>query len=340
MTEQVCWLNGVLAKVSQARISPLDRGLLYGDGLFETMRAYGGVIFRLGAHVERLLQAAKALRFPFALDAEVLAEACQEVVAANDLTDAYVRLTITRGVGGSPGELDASREPTILAVAREHHGYPPELYERGMNAAVASVRRNVSSVLSRVKSLNYLDNLLARAQAAERGADEALLLHSEGKVVEGSASNVFIVPRVGRASKPVRHSSEGAKAGPTPFPDGQRILTPPISAGVLPGITRECILEVCAELDIDSAEESFTLDELFAAEEAFLTNSLMEVMPLTRVDGIPVGRGIPGRVTKSLMQAYRELVREETASSRMRDSHLFPSDDGAANGRRAGGGSR
>ena len=146
--------------------------------------------------------------------------------------------------------------------------------------------------------------------------------------------------RVGRASKPVRHSSEGAKAGPTPFPDGQRILTPPISAGVLPGITRECILEVCAELDIDSAEESFTLDELFAAEEAFLTNSLMEVMPLTRVDGIPVGRGIPGRVTKSLMQAYRELVREETASSRMRDSHLFPSDDGAANGRRAGGGSR
>jgi branched-chain amino acid aminotransferase len=320
MTEQLCWLNGELLRVSQARISPLDRGLLYGDGLFETMRAYGGVIFRLGAHVERLLQAAKALRFPFALDAEMLAEACQEVVGANDLTDAYVRLTITRGVGGLPGELDASREPTILAVAREYHGYPPELCERGMNAAVASVRRNASSVLSRVKSLNYLDNVLARAQAAERGADEALLLDSESKVVEGSASNVFILPRVGRASSPT--------------------LTPPVSAGVLAGITRECILELCAELDIDSAEESFTLDELLAAEEAFLTNSLMEVVPLTRVDGIPVGRGIPGRVTKSLMQAYRELVREETASSRMRDSHLFPPDDGAANGRRAGGGNR
>ena len=295
MTEQVCWLNGELAKVSEARISPLDRGLLYGDGLFETMRAYGGVIFRLAAHVERLLQAAKALGFPFALDAAMLAEACQEVVGANDLTDAYVRLTITRGVGGLPGELDASREPTILAIAREYHGYPSELYERGMNAAVASVRRNASSVLSRVKSLNYLDNALARAQAAERGADEALLLDSESKVVEGSASNLFIVPRVGRASSPT--------------------LTPPVSAGVLPGITRECILELCAELDIDSAEESFTLDALLAAEEAFLTNSLMEVMPLTRVDGMPVRGGIPGRVTKSLMQAYGRLVREETAAS-------------------------
>ncbi len=315
MTEQLCWLNGELAKVSQARISPLDRGLLYGDGLFETMRAYGGVIFRLGAHVERLLQAAKALRFPFALDAEMLAEACQEVVGANDLTDAYVRLTITRGVGGLPGELDASREPTILAVAREYHGYPPELCERGMSASVASVRRNASSVLSRVKSLNYLDNALARAQAAQRGADEALLLDSESKVVEGSASNLFLV------------CDEG-------------VLTPAAGAGVLPGITRQCVLELCSKLDVETAERNFGLDELLAAEEAFLTNSLMEVMPLTRVDGIPVGGGIPGRVTKSLMQAYRELVREETASSKMRDSHLFPSDDGAANGRRAGGGSR
>jgi branched-chain amino acid aminotransferase len=289
MSEQVCWVNGELVKASEARVSPLDRGLLYGDGVFETMRAYAGRIFRLGAHLDRLLQAARGLGFPFALDSELLAQACRQVVRANDLAEAYVRLTVTRGVGGLPSELDAPPAPTVLAVAREFDGYPESLRERGMVAGVASVRRNASSPLSRVKSLNYLDNLLARAQAAEAGADEALLLDTDGNVVEASASNVFLV-------------------------SGRRVITPPVSAGVLPGITRQCVLDLCPELGLEAVEDTFTLADLLQAREAFLTNSLMEVMPLTVVEGGPIGEGAPGPVTKDLMQAYRELVREETGA--------------------------
>jgi len=286
MSEPLCWLNGKLVPLGQARISPLDRGLLYGDGLFETMRAYHGGIFRLVAHLERLLAGARALRFPFALDAGELARACEDTVRANGLREAYVRLTVTRGVGGLPSELDASPEPTVLVVAREFHGYPAELRERGMRAVIAPVRRNASSPLARVKSLNYLDSLLARAWAADSGADEALMLDPEGSVVEGSASNLFVV--------------EGGAVG-----------TPPVSAGVLPGITRECVLGLCADLGIEAGERTITPDDLTGADEAFLTNSLMEVMPLTRVGGLRMGEGRPGALTGRLLQAYRDLVADE-----------------------------
>ncbi len=289
MNEAVCWLNGELVSLSEARISPLDRGLLYGDGLFETMRAYGGAIFRLGPHIERLLRGAEALKFPFSLDARALAEACEQVVVANELAEAYVRLTVTRGVGGLPSELHASPAPTVLAVAREFHGYPAELCESGMSASIARVRRNASSPLSRLKSLNYLDNLLMRATAGEAGAQEALTLDFEGRVVEGSASNIFLVK-------------------------DDRVSTPPVSAGVLPGITRDCVLEQCSELGIEAAETTFSAQELARADEAFLTNSLMEVMPLTEVEEAPVGGGQPGPLTKRLASAYRELVARETGS--------------------------
>jgi len=290
MNEAVCWLNGELITVSEARISPLDRGLLYGDGLFETMRAYGGAIFRLGAHVERLLGGAEALKFPFTLDARVLVEACEQVVVANELTQAYVRLTVTRGVGGLPSELDASPTPTVLVIAREFHGYPTELYESGMSVSVAAVRRNASSPLSRIKSLSYLDNLLMRAAAAEAGTEEALTLDFQGHVVEGSASNIFLVKHGG-------------------------VLTPPVTAGVLPGITRDCVLELCPNLHIAAAETMFSPEELARADEAFLTNSLMEVMPLTEVKEAPIGGGRPGPLTKRLASAYCQLVARETGST-------------------------
>jgi branched-chain amino acid aminotransferase len=289
MTEPVCWLNGELVKVSEAGVSPLDRGLLYGDGLFETMRGYAGTIFRLEGHIDRLVEGAHTIGFPFWLDAELLAQACRQVVRANDLTEAYVRLTVTRGVGGLPSELDAPPAPTVMAIAREFQGYPESPRERGMAASIAPVHRNPTSPLSRVKSLNYLDNLLVRARAAEAGADEALLLDTDGNVVEASASNVFLV-------------------------SGRRVITPPVSAGVLPGITRQCVLDLCPELGLEAVEDTFTLSDLRQAREAFLTNSLMEVMPLTVVEGGPIGEGAPGPVTKELMQAYRELVREETGA--------------------------
>jgi len=289
MGEEICWLNGELLPVAEARISPLDRGLLYGDGLFETMRAYGGVIFRLDQHLNRLCEGAWALRFPFGLDANYLADACAYVLWTNELQDAYVRVTVTRGEGGLPSELDLTERPTGLVTAREFSGYPPDLVARGMTAYVASVERNPTSPLSRVKSLNYLDNILARAEASDAGADEALLLDAAGHVVEGSAGNIFAVL------------------------DGT-VTTPPVSAGVLDGITRGCVLELCEHLDLPVAEALFDVAALLSADEAFLTNSLMEVMPLVAVDGRAIAAGVPGAVTTRLQTGYRDLISRETAS--------------------------
>lgn len=288
MGEAQCWLNGELLPMAQARISPEDRGLLYGDGVFETMRAYGGVIFRLQPHLERLGDGARVLRFPGEVDCDAIAAACREVLRANELREAYVRVTVTRGLGGLPSELTSAAGPTVLIVTREFHDYPPELADRGMSAVVSATRRNTSSPLSRIKSLNYLDNLLARAKAMEAGADEALLLDAAGHVVEGSASNVFAVL-------------------------GGTLTTAPVSAGVLPGITRGCVLELSAGLGLPVREALFDLDTLRAADEAFLTNSLMEVMPLVAVNAEPIGSGHPGPMTLRLRDAYQELVRRETS---------------------------
>ena len=288
MSASVCWLNGELLPAIEARISREDRGLLYGDGVFETMRAYGGILFRLHQHLERLCEGARVLRFPFELDFDGIAGACSRVLRANELQDAYVRVTVTRGAGGLPSELAASMRPTVLVSAQEFHGYPADLTERGMSVRVSATRRNTSSPLARIKSLDYLDNLLARAEAAEAGADEALLLDASGSVVEGSASNVFAVL------------------------DGTT-TTPPISAGVLPGITRACVLELCQQLDLPVAESLLDLNTLRSADEAFLTNSLMEVMPLVAVNGQGVGTGVPGGITTRLQTAYRRLVSREAA---------------------------
>lgn len=285
MREEICWLNGKLVPMEEARISPHDRGFLYGDGLFETMRAYGGVIFRMEAHLERLDEGARALRFPYGLDMDYLAEACFHVLWTNELQDAYVRVTVTRGVGGLPSEMAGTERPTALVTAREFSGYPAET----MTAHVASVTRNATSPLSRVKSLNYLDNALSRAEATDAGADEALLLDASGHVVEGSSSNVFAVL------------------------DGT-VTTPPVSAGVLAGITRGCVLELCEQLDVPTSDDLLALNEFVSADEAFLTNSLMEIMPLVSVDGRAIGTGAPGPVTSQLRDAYRDLVARETTA--------------------------
>lgn len=289
MGEAICWLNGQLLPLSEARISPEDRGLLYGDGLFETLRAYHGVIFRLGAHLDRLCVGARTLRFPVEPEPAILAHACREVLRANALREAYVRITVTRGVGGLASELDHAEQPTLLITARAFHGYPPEMVRKGMTAVVSNIRRNHCSPLARIKSLNYLENLLARAEASRQGADEALLLDMAGHVLEGSASNLFVLL------------------------DGV-LTTPPVGAGVLPGITRACILQLCVELDLAAREAPCTLDVLYSAKEAFLTNSLMEVMPLVVVNGRPIGSKLPGPVTLRLRDAYQQLVRRETTA--------------------------
>lgn len=282
----VVWHEGRVTAADEARVAATDRGLLYGDGVFETLRAYGGEPFRLAAHVKRLLAGAAALRITPPCGPDELAEAVRETLRAGDLREAYLRITLTRGVGGAPGELTASGPPTLLIHARPYAGYPAELYERGMRAMFARARRNETSPLARIKSLNYLDNCLARAQAADEGLDEAVMLNTRGRVAEATAANLFIV-----------------RAG--------RVVTPPVSDGILPGITREVVIEL-----VPVAQESFGPVEFWSAQEAFLTNSLMEIMPLVALRARQIGDGRPGPVTRDLHDRYRARVGNECSQTR------------------------
>ena len=252
------------------------------------MLAHQGTIFRLKAHLDRLEAGAQILRIKPPLSRQELREAVQTTVNQSQLQSAYVRLTLTRGVGGRPSQLEAGSPSTMIWV-RELDGYPQQLYERGMSAILATTRRNEHSVLSRIKSLNYLDNLLARAEAQQAGADEAIMLNTAGMIAEASASNLFIVM------------------------DG-RLLTPPVEAGLLPGITRACVMQLAHTHDIDLTQQLLSLNELSQAQEAFLTNSLMGVMPLTRFQDRPIGSGQVGDLTRMIAEAYHQLFITETCA--------------------------
>ncbi len=288
------FLNGELVQRPAAQVSALDRGLLYGYGLFETMRSYGGRVFRLEEHYSRLCHGAARLAMDVPLSLSQLGEAVEAILKRNDLTDAYLRLTVTAG----PPSDAAGRagEAALFLFARPLADYPPALYGRGMAAVVSSVRRNETSPLSRIKSLNYLDNLLAREDARRHDADEAILLNTRGFVAEGSASNVFLVQQ-GRPACPVG-----------------RLLTPGVESGVLPGIARRAVLELAPAAGLEAIESEVGLSAFENASEAFLTNSIMEVMPLTSLDGRPVGSGRPGPVTERLHRLYRELAAAQSGT--------------------------
>ena len=284
---EIVYLNGSLIPRSQARISALDYGFLYGFGLFETMRAYGGQVFRLDSHLNRLARSAEILGLPIqALD---LKGAVMDTIHANKLSDARVRITISIGEGGMVPDPSACTQPTVLILAGHYKPYPKQVYEKGFRAVVSSIRRNSQSPLSRLKSANYLENMLAKQEARAAGVDEAICLNEKGLLAEASMSNIFLVN------------------------DGM-LRTPGVESGILPGITREVVLELAPQLDIDTFEQDIRLDELFQTQEAFLTNSLMEIMPLTEIDGKPVGSGEPESVTRRLMANYKKLVRPSRTS--------------------------
>ena len=282
------FVNGEVVERSTARVSALDRGLLYGYGLFETMRSYGRRVFRLAAHYRRLCDGASRLAMAVPLSLDDVGEAVDAVLVRNDLADAYLRLTVTAGT--PPNAAGPAGDAAAVLVARPLTDYPPDLYRRGMAAVVSSIRRNETSPLSAVKSLNCLDNLLAREDARRRGADEAILLNTRGLVAEGSASNLFLV-------------------------EGGRLLTPSIESGALPGITRQAALELASAAGLEAVESGVEMQALWDAPEVFLTNSVMEVMPLTMLDGRPVGSGKHGPVTERLGKTYRELVLRETSTT-------------------------
>jgi branched-subunit amino acid aminotransferase/4-amino-4-deoxychorismate lyase len=280
-------LNGVLVDAGEARLSVFDHGLLYGLGVFETVRGYGGQVFRLGAHLARLRAGAAILRLEVPWPDAELERAVAETLAANEAPDGIARLTVTGGVGmGSRGAGEQGGAPSYFVFVRDRQ--PPALLG-GYAVDFASYQVDSRSPLAGVKSLNFAVPILARQEARAGGFDEALMVNERGELVEASMANVFLV-------------------------SGGRLLTPPLTAGCLPGITRAAILEVAAIAGIPATETPVPAGAIADAGEIFLTNSAIEVMPVLRVGATPVGDGQVGPVTRRLATAYRELVARETGS--------------------------
>lgn len=284
MVTEIIYFNGHLVPRAEAKLSPFDHGFLYGYGLFETMRAYEGHIFRLDRHLTRLRCSAESLGLRPKLDAFDLENACVETLQANKLKDARVRLTITAGEGDMTPDLNTCSNLTVLVAARNFVPLPPERYEQGFKAALSFLHRDSQSPLSRLKCTCYVSNILARMEAKAAGCDEAIMLNELGYIAEGSTSNIFLV-------------------------SGGELITPSLESGILPGITREAVLEIARDLNIKMVERQVELRELGGAEEAFVTNSIIEVMPLTWLNGEPIGTDKPGKLTRNLMAAYKELVK-------------------------------
>lgn len=276
-------VNGRLVAADAPAIAATDRGFLYGDGLFETIRAYRGTPWLLGEHLERLAASAAELRITDRLDAAAIQARIERLLEANRLTDrdAYLRITLTRGLHAGALTLEPAAEPTLTLIARPLRALPDRLYGEGITAITASVRQNADSPLPRHKTLNYLGNLLAKTEARDRGADEAILLNTRGEVAEAASSNLFIVR------------------------DG-RLVTPPVDAGILPGITRRQVLRLAHTQGIDAAEHTLLPADLLAADEIFLTNAVVELLPLRSLDAHPIPA--PGPLTRRLLAAYRDAV--------------------------------
>ena len=286
--DAIVYLNGDLMPLSQARISPLDYGFLHGYGLFETARAYGGQVFRLEKHLARLERSARALHIDLGSMTR-LKEAVCDTLTANHLSDARVRITISAGEEGpSPDELPKGR-PTVLITARSYVPPSAQVYRRGFRAIVSRLHRSPRSPVPRLKSTSSLDIMLARQEAASHGVDHAILLNDDGQVAEGSSSNVFYVK-------------------------DSRLFTPDQHCGILPGVTRDVILrEIAPSLKVSADEGKMTLTDLLGADEAFLTNSIFEIMPLTVVAERSIGTGHPGPLTRRFMKAYKALVERSLA---------------------------
>jgi branched-chain amino acid aminotransferase len=277
-------INGRFVDEKDAKISVFDRSFLYGDAAFETMRGYAGVVFRLDAHIARMLSALEALKIKHAYTAKYLSGAVYRTLRANSLKNAYVRLVVTRGEGRfGIGYKDEFR-PNLVIVAKEFEGYP-EWMSRGISARITGVV-NEYSPLSRLKTANYLGLILARSDAKGRGYDEAVLTNTRDEVTEAATSNIFLVK-------------------------GRLLVTPAVSCGALPGVTRAVIIETAKKLRIRAAERAVPRRELLAADEIFLTNSLAEVLPVTRVDSKKIGSGSVGPVTKLLHVSYQKQVIKE-----------------------------
>ena len=287
------WLNGELVPADRAAVSVFDHGLLYGDGVFEGMRVYAGRVFKLQTHLERLFDSAKAIRLdiPYAIDQ--LAEAVRETVGANGRENAngYIRLCVTRGNGPLGINPFICNGASTFIIVDGIQLYPREMYEAGLAVITASTVRNHPQALSpRVKSMNYLNNVLAKIEAIDAGVLEAVMLNHEGFVGECTGDNVFIVRERGGV---------------------RTLVTPPLHAGILEGVTRNVVMQLARDAGVPVMEADLTKFDLYTAEEMLLTGSAAEVIPVTKIDGRPVGEGRPGPITRDLIASFQELVKRD-----------------------------
>jgi branched-chain amino acid aminotransferase len=279
------WLDGKHVDQADAKISVYDHGLLYGDGVFEGIRVYNGKIFESDAHFRRLYESALAIRLTIPYPPAELVAATEQTFKLNGFTDCYVRLVVTRGVGNLGLAPNKCKTPSVFIIADLIELYPKEMYQNGMAIITASVIRNHPNALSpRIKSLNYLNNILAKIEAIDAGVPEAVMLNHEGNVSECTADNIFII-----------------KNGV--------VFTPTTYDGILEGVTRKVIIELCAEHGIQCVEKTLQKHDLYVADEFFLTGSGAEVIPVTKLDGRPIGPGTPGPVTRKLIEAFHRHVR-------------------------------
>ncbi|MBA3881364.1 MAG: branched-chain-amino-acid transaminase [Chthoniobacterales bacterium] len=280
------YVDGHFLPQSEAKVSVFDHGLLYGDGIFEGIRFYDGRVFRLEEHHDRLWDSARSICLDIPISKEEMTDALLETVRQNGLRDGYIRQVVTRGVGNLGLNPHQCKRPSIIIIAATIALYPEEVYRNGLTVVTCATRRmNAAALNPAVKSLNYLNNVMARIEANLAGADEALMLNDAGNVAECTADNVFVI-----------------KKG--------RIFTPPISAGALRGITRAVMFEIADELGLKITEAEITRHDVFVADECFLTGTGAEVIPVIKVDGRVIGTGKPGSITGRMIARFRELVRE------------------------------
>ena len=281
------YIGGKLYDKADAKISVYDHGLLYGDGVFEGIRAYSGRVFRLKEHVARLYDSARSIHLQIPMPRDQMAQAIVDTLALNKLVDAYIRVVVTRGAGSLGLDPRKTTDPQLIIITDAISLYPAELYEHGLKIVTAGTMRNHPSALNpRIKSLNYLNNIMAKIEGTNAGCLEALMLNHKGEVSECTGDNIFVV-------------RQGA------------VHTPPIDAGILEGITRDAVIELARGAGIAVYERTMDRHDIYTADECFLTGTAAEVISVVECDGRSIGSGRPGPVTRDLRQRFHALVREE-----------------------------
>jgi branched-chain amino acid aminotransferase len=282
---QKIYISGTLYNKEDAKISVYDHGFLYGDGVFEGIRSYGGKVFKLTEHINRLYESAKAIWLEVPIAPDQMAKAIVDTLAVNGIKDGYIRVIVTRGAGTLGLDPNRCSNPEVVVIADSIALYPKEYYEKGLEIATVSVMRNHPAALSpRIKSLNYLNNIMAKIEGIQAGCIEALMLNHKGEVAECTGDNIFLVRR-------------------------GELLTPPNDAGILEGITRGAVMDLAREAGIPVREPPLTKHDVYIADECFLTGSAAEVVPVIKVDCRTIGTGKPGPMTKDLMERFHKLTR-------------------------------